>query len=364
MVNCVYLHIPFCEKKCKYCAFCSFGLLSKKEIYLNSLTKEIKELYKGEILKTIYFGGGTPSLLDVKDIKNILNLFNFNSKTEITLELNPHLITKEKLLSLKEVGINRLSIGVQSFDNEILSEIGRTHSAKEIYKTIENIKEIGFENFSIDLMYGLPNQTLEIWEETLKKALEINPAHISLYGLKIEDGTYYSKHLPKNLPDDDMQAKMYELAIEILSKNYIHYEFSNFAKEEKYFSNHNLCYWNCKNYYGFGLSASGYIENKRYTNTFNFSEYIKNPTKKDYETLTTEEQIEEEIFLGLRKTKGIDFEKINEKFDIDIYEKYKKEFDKFLANGLMQKTQNGIKLTQKGILISNEILCDFIQLND
>lgn len=360
MINCVYIHIPFCERKCKYCAFCSFSLLKKEDIYIESLIKEVKFLYKNENLKTIYFGGGTPSLLKLQNIKQVLDCFNYSSDTEITLELNPHNVDFEKLKAYKDLGINRLSVGLQSFDDEILFEIGRNHNSKEIYETLENIKKVGFKNYSIDLMYGLPNQTLEQWKKTLDIALDVDANHISLYGLKIEDGTYYSKNLPQNLPSLDEQATMYEVAIEKLSSKYIHYEFSNFAKSEKYFSRHNSCYWQCENYYGFGLSASGYIDNNRYTNTYNFIDYIKNPTIKKYETLTLQEKIEEEIFLGLRLIKGIDFNYINQKFNINIYQKYKKEFDKYLNLNLMEKTPNGVKLTTKGILLSNEILCDFV----
>lgn len=360
MIKSAYIHIPFCEKKCNYCSFCSFSLIKKKNEYIDALIKEVKFLYKKEKLETIYFGGGTPSLLDSKDIEKILNELNFDKNTEITLELNPHNIDFLKLENFKKIGINRLSIGVQSFDDELLKIIGRTHNSKEIFDTVNNVKTIGFNNYSIDLIYGLPNQTLKKWEETLEIALQIDPKHISLYGLKIEDGTYFKKFPPKNLADEDMQAKMYELAIEKLNKHYLHYEFSNFAKEKKYISKHNSIYWTCKNYYGFGLSASGYIENKRYTNSFNFSNYIKNPTHKEYQKLTKEEQIEEEIFLGLRLLKGINFNHINQKFDIDIYKQFKLEFDKNLSQGLMKKTKNGVKLSQKGILLSNEILCDFI----
>ena len=362
MINCVYIHIPFCEKKCNYCSFCSFNLLKAKKEYIKSLIKEVKFLYKNEKLKTLYFGGGTPSLLEEKELEEILNCFNFDSNTEITLELNPHNISLEKIKNFKSLGINRLSIGVQNFNDDILKTIGRTHSKKEIYNTINFIQKAEIENFSIDLMYGLPNQTIKSWEETLKEAIKINPKHISLYGLKIEKGTYFYKYPPKNLPSLDIQAQMYELAIKELGKDFIHYEFSNFAKDEKYFSKHNSCYWNCENYYGFGLSASGYIENKRYTNTFNFKDYINSPTEKEYQELTQQEQIEEEIFLGLRLLKGINFEKINNKFNIDIYSIYKKEFDKYLNLNLFEKTENGVKLTQKGILISNEILCDFIKV--
>lgn len=362
MTNCIYLHIPFCEKKCNYCSFCSFNLLSKKEEYINSLIKEIDFYYDNSKLKTLYFGGGTPSLLEIKDFEKILSLFNFDNKTEITLEVNPNTVDLNKLKSLKTLGINRISVGVQNFDDEILKIIGRNHTKKEVYQCIENINKAGFENYSIDLMYGLPNQDTNQWEKTLKEALELNSKHISLYGLKIEQGTYFYKFPPKNLPDLDMQAKMYEIAIEKLGEKFLHYEFSSFAKNKNYISKHNSIYWKRKNYWGFGLSASGFLDNKRYTNTTNFKNYIKNPTEKIYQTLTKQEEIEEEIFLGLRLRDGINFDLINKKYNIDIFKKYKKIFDKFCQNNFMEYTTNGIKLTKQGILLSNEILCEFIEV--
>ena len=196
---------------------------------------------------------------------------------------------------------------------------------------------------------------------TIDEAIKLNPKHISTYGLKIEKGTYFEKNKPKNLPDETTQAEMYLVLTEKL-KNYNHYEFSNFAKSEEYFSKHNLAYWTRKNYYGFGLSASGFVNNKRYTNTFNIKEYLKNPINKEYEQLTKENEIEEEIFLGLRLEKGIDFNIINQKYNIDIYKKYEKQFKKFINERLMKKTNNGIKLTLRGILLSNEILCEFIEI--
>lgn len=358
MIKSAYIHIPFCLKKCKYCSFCSFPLLSKKEEYINALISEIKYFYKNEDLKTIYFGGGTPSLLEACDIEKILNCFKYSSDTEITLELNPN--DRNKIKDFFKAGINRLSVGVQSFDDEILKNIGRIHNQKEIFETIDIINDSQIENYSIDLMYGMPNQTLEIWEKTLQKTMEIEPKHVSLYGLKIEEGSYFYKNMPKNLPNDDLQASMYELALEVLNKKYQHYEFSNFTLNEKYFSKHNLTYWNCKKYYGFGLSASGYIDFGRYTNTFNYKNYINNPTDKFFEKLSIQSKIEEEIFLGLRVVQGIDFEKINSKYNIDIFKKYEKQFEKFVSYGFMEFTPKGAKLTKKGIMLSNEILCEFL----
>lgn len=361
-INYIYLHIPFCLKKCSYCSFCSFPLLKYKDEYINSLIKEIKHFYQGNKPKTIYFGGGTPSLLEVSDFERILKCFNFDNSTEITIEVNPYNISFKKLKDIKTLGVNRISIGVQSFDDEILEEIGRLHRVRDVYETLDNIKKAGFNNFSIDLIYGLPKQTLLNWENTLNSALKLNSNHISLYGLKIEKGSYYFKYPPKDIADSDTQAKMYELATEKLKEKFEHYEFSNFAKTKEFYSKHNIAYWKRENYFGFGLSASGFIENKRYTNTFNFKDYLKNPIQKEYELLTKEQELEEEIFLGLRLTKGINFKKINEKFNIDIFQIYKDKFERFLKDGFMEKTEFGIKLSLKGILVSNEILCEFINI--
>lgn len=375
MIKYIYLHIPFCLKKCKYCSFCSFPMLRKKEEYIDALIKEIsysKFLSQSNNvyfpfstfnfpLTSIYFGGGTPSLLEISDFERILSQFNYDNKTQITLEMNPNDVNQKKLKDLKSLGINRISLGVQSFDNDILSEIGRKHNKDKILNSINLIKD-NFNNFSIDLMYGLPNQSLSNWQKTLESALNLNIPHISLYGLKIEEGSYYFKFPPKNLPSSDLQAEMYEKAIDILKEKYCHYEFSNFAINEDFYSIHNLAYWKRENYWGFGLSASGFVDNKRYTNTFNFKDYINNPTKKQYETLTKKQEIEEEIFLGLRINEGINFNYINKKYDIDIEKIYFREFQKFLNDGFMEKTEKGIKLTKKGILVSNEILCEFIEI--
>ncbi len=361
MVNCVYIHIPFCEKKCHYCSFCSFPLLSYKEKYLNALVKEIKHHYKNETLNTLYIGGGTPSLLNNNEIEKILNCFNYNSNCEITIEANPNSLSLNKIIEYKNLGINRISIGVQSFDDNILKSIGRLHTKKDIYNVIEWLNKADFENYNIDLIYGLPNQSIINWEKTLDEAIMINPKHISTYGLKIEEGTYFNKNKPNNLPDENMQAEMYAILINKL-KNYVHYEFSNFAQSEKYYSKHNLAYWKRNFYYGFGLSASGFIENKRYTNTFNLKEYLNNPINKTYEILSKQNEIEEEFFLGLRIKEGINFNYINKKYKINISEKYRPLFEKFISQGLMKKTKNGVKLTTKGILVSNEILCEFIDI--
>jgi len=362
MIKHAYIHIPFCVKKCNYCSFCSFPMLKKKGEYLLALISEINRYYKKDKLKTLYFGGGTPGLLDVEDIEKLINLFNFENDPEITLEINPCKMTYEKLKGFFEAGINRLSIGAQSFNNEILQIIGREHSYEEFLNTLNLAKKAGFQNISIDLMYGLPNQTQKEWGETIEKAKKLDIEHISLYGLKIETGTYFKKNPPKNLPNDDMQAKMYEIAIDKLQKDFVHYEFSSFARKKALVSHHNLCYWQRKQYYGFGLAASGFIHNSRYTNTVFLSDYIKNPLEKNLNKLSKSENIEEEAFLNLRTMYGLNFNKTNRKYNIDIYKIYKNIIDKYLNSGHFEKTKTGIRMSKKGILVSNLILCEFIEV--
>ncbi len=354
MVQSAYIHIPFCKQKCNYCSFISFPKLEMKEQYLEALEKEIKHHYKGETLKTIYFGGGTPSLLSAYEFERLLQLFNFSKQTEITAELNPESITQEYLCKLYKIGINRISIGCQTFDDNILKIIGRHHKAKQVEDTVKLAQNIGFDNISLDFIYGLPTQTISGFEEDLKKAISLGIQHISLYGLKIDDGCYFYKNPPKKLPSEDEQADMYLKAISILN-NFEHYEISNFGKPSK----HNLNYWDNENYYGFGLAAHGYIDKVRYSNFENLTDYITNPIKHYMEhQLSKQEILEEEIFLGFRKMTGINVDKINKKFNIDFEEKYSKVLIKY--SDFLTKTADGYSFNTRGILISNVILSEFI----
>lgn len=356
-----YIHIPFCKRKCNYCAFTSIPALNLIDDYIKKLTLEIKHFYKNTPLKTLYIGGGTPSLLDIKHFKKILSLFKFKENPEITVEINPDSTSLGLLDGLLKIGVNRLSIGVQTFDDDILKTTGRLHSAKKAKDTVYLAQDAGFQNISIDLIYGLPGQNMKLWQQGLETAKSLNIEHISLYGLKIEEGTPFFKNQPKHLPNDDIQADMYEFAIKFLSPEFELYEISNFAKAPEFYSSHNLNYWNEEEYYGFGLSAAGFINNIRYQNTKNFMEYIKNPLDtKDLASLTKEERLEETIFLGFRKKEGINIFNINEKFDIDFNKKFAPQIEKFLNSGHIQKTENGYRLTIKGILISNLILSEFL----
>lgn len=366
----VYIHIPFCKQKCRYCSFVSYPALELKQDYINALKTEIKSRYNGELLETLYFGGGTPSVLTPDEFESIVSLFKTDKNTEITAEFNP------ETCPTKDYPITRISIGCQTFDDDILKYIGRRHCSNDVITCVKSAQKSGFDNISLDFIYGLPHQTLEMFETDLKKALELGIQHTSLYGLKIDENCYFGNHKPENLPDNDIQADMYLKTVEVLtSAGFEHYEISNFAKPD-FYSRHNLNYWNDGTYYGFGVAAHGYeiSENSpspsplpkgarelftRYCNTSDLKEYINNPTEHEFShVMTCQEMLEETIFLGFRKMSGINVKEIDEKFGTDFKTKYKSILDKY--SDYLQKTPNGYKLTLDGVLISNNILSEFI----
>lgn len=373
MIKNAYIHIPFCKSKCNYCSFVSYPTLELKEGYLNALISQIKIEYKGESMETLYFGGGTPSILSVTEFEKLLSMFNLAKDAEITAEINPEGVDEDYLRGLKKVGINRISIGSQTLDDKILKTIGRRHNSQRIKDVVNKAKAVGFGNLSLDLIYGLPEQNLVGFEKDLKTVVDLNVQHVSLYGLKIEEGCYFYKNLPNALPDSDLQADMYLKAIEMLKNaGFEHYEISNFAKKG-FESKHNLNYWQNNTYYGFGCSASGYIYpppqpshlkeggSIRYTNESALKKYIANPTEKSsQDVLSNQEILEEAIFLGLRKMSGINIQEINDKFGIDFEQKYSKIIDQYLKTGHLIQTEKGYALSVDGILVSNEILAEFI----
>ncbi len=362
MLKSAYIHIPFCKSKCHYCSFVSFPILERKGAYLSALKKQILAEYKGESLQTLYFGGGTPSLLTIKEIEQFLGLFNLEDDAEITLELNPESVNAEFFQRLAQTRVNRLSIGSQSFDDEILRRIGRRHKTSDVLRVVEEARAAGFENLSLDFIYGLPGQSLESFISDLEQAANLGVEHISLYGLKIDEGCFFALHPPENIADEDLQAQMYLAAIETLQKyGFEHYEISNFARDGK-FSRHNTSYWKNQEYYGFGLAAHGYVNGVRYSNPANLDEYLEKPLRKEFsQALSLQEKLEEEIFLGLRLTKGINVENINNKFGIDFETKYKKVLSKYMLTGHLINKNGFYRLSDAGILVSNVILSDFIE---
>ena len=387
MTGHAYIHIPFCLRKCAYCSFVSGVNIKNKDVYINALLKEISVKYwhfEGlpeksrsraagflrafsaqndnlwkHALKTLYIGGGTPSLFSCADIKKLLKCFIFEAGAEITLEANPETASPDKFKGYYDAGINRISLGIQTFNNDILKAIGRGHTALDAENAVKAIKEAGFKNISIDLIYGLPNQTIECFMNDLDRAVNLGVQHISLYGLKIEEGSYFYRHKPENLPDDDMQADMYLEACRFLNK-FNHYEISNFALKG-FESRHNTAYWLNKEYYGFGLNASGYEGNIRYKNTPDFGAYINNPLNTaEKSELSKEETLENEIFLALRLKQGVNIKEISRKYNINFEEKYGGIIEKYNGTGLLKLNNGILSLTKEGILLSNEIMSEFI----
>ena len=360
MIKNAYIHIPFCKSKCNYCSFTSFVDFSNIDKYLLCLNQEIKYFYQKEKLNTLYIGGGTPSLLSVNQINDILSLFSFENNAEITMELNPNDVDEKYLNNLLNLGINRLSFGVQTFDNNILKIIGRRHNSNDAIEVVKLAKNMGFDNISIDLIYGLPNQTMNNFKNDLKFAVNLPITHLSFYGLKIEEGCKFYQNIPDNLPDADTQADMYEFLCEFLTNNdFEHYEISNFSKKG-FNSKHNLNYWDNNTYYGFGIAAHGYDGNIRYSNKIDFKSYFENPIEHfEITELTKKQKLEEEIFLGFRKGKGVNILLLNGKYGIDFEKKYSNILQKY--TDYLIKTDSGYAFNTKGFLISNNILSDFIE---
>ncbi len=354
----LYIHIPFCKKKCFYCDFVSIPYVEElADNYLIALEKEAQK-YKGEWIDTVYIGGGTPSTLTIKQqikLASVINsTFNVSNCKEITVELNPESTTKEKLKLLFDARVTRLSFGLQSIYDQSLTVLGRLHNYEKFKQAYYDARETGFDNINIDLMYGIPNQTLNSWKKTLKEVLKLDSQHISLYPLTVEPNTpFYKKKIE---PNGDLQAKMYEFACEFLKENgFEHYEISNWAKEKKY-SLHNRLYWKNKKYIGLGTSASSYYKRYRYKNNTNVIKYIENVLSNkniviDKEFITDDLYIKETIMLGLRLAEGV---------NIKYFENCKDILNKHVVNGMLAVENNRVKFTQKALFVSNSILSDFI----
>ena len=374
----IYIHIPFCKKKCIYCDFLSFSENENQiERYINAIIKEIKQWVvknKNKNITTIYIGGGTPSYINSNYIEKILKTITseVHSIEEITIEVNPGTVTQEKLKKYKQLGINRLSIGLQSTENKILKNIGRIHTFEDFLDTYSTARNLGFENINTDLIIGFPGQTIEDIEKTLDKLLNLKPVpeHISVYSLIVEEETPLEEMIKNNLvqlPDEDIERKMYWYTKKRLEKNeYIHYEISNFSKNG-FESKHNLNCWEQKEYIGFGLGASSYINKIRFSNIINIKKYIENIENGQLEKniiiqekQEKEEQMKEYMLLGLRKIKGIDILDFQNKFKQNPVKIFKKELDKLTNEELITTNENFIKLTEKGLDLANIVWEEFI----
>ena len=359
MIDAIYIHIPFCENKCNYCDFLSFrsGKQDKDE-YVNYLVKEIS-LYPEYTYDTVYFGGGTPSLLNLKQVEKILSVLKISKSAEVTMEVNPKTVDLDYLIDLRKLGVNRLSIGIQTFDDARLKVLGRIHNSAEAIKTYENARKAGFDNISLDLIFSLPNQNLDDVKYDLKRLFDLDPEHFSIYSLIWEEGTPFYMDLQKGkykVTDNDLEALMYEKIIESAkAKGYIHYEISNFAKSG-YEARHNSKYWENREYVGVGLGASGYIDGIRYKNYVQFSKYYdiieenKRPVMEE-EILDSDDIEEYSYLLGLRLLN----------VGITPSEKYIERCKRLQRDGFLNLNSDGrYILSKKGLMLANDVLEEFL----
>lgn len=362
----LYLHFPFCEKKCFYCDFYSLADLNLKEEYINALIREITK-FDGVKIDTVFFGGGTPSLLTVSELERIMSAiyrsFKVETDPEITLEANPMSINEvDKLKSFKSLGINRLSIGIQSFSDSELKMLGRRHTKDQAINTVMSAKEAGFDNISVDLMFALPCQSEESFKESVNTALTLPISHISLYALSIEENTVFGRKRQKgidlHLPENDLE--MYLLACEILKNNgFEHYEISNFAKDGKR-SRHNMKYWQSEEYIGIGASAHSYFDGERYAFPPSVKDFIKEARREEVYKNTPKDRAEEFIMLSLRLSDGLDLKRLEEEYKITLTDKFYTLLDALEKNALLKQKNNRVTLTDKGFFVSNSVIVEIM----
>jgi len=372
----VYIHIPFCISKCYYCDFNSFSNKNcLVEAYFDALKKEIiinSERAAEYEVKTVFIGGGTPSSVDPKYIEYILELcrkyYGLRDDAEISIEANPGTLSDIKLKTYKYIGINRLSIGLQAWQNKLLKSIGRIHRIEEFVNNFNLARDIGFNNINVDIIFSLPDQTLDDWYETLSNVAGIKPEHISCYSLKIEENTVlwekYNKGQIKEI-DDGLDREMYYIAKSELSRyGYNMYEISNFSKKG-FECKHNLIYWNAESYLGFGAGAHSYFNGKRYSNFYSIEDYIENYMENEGKyieevVIDDKESMSEYIILGMRLTKGISILEFRERYGIEIMNIFGEQFDKLIARGLVENKDGRLMLTETGLDFANQVFMEFI----
>lgn len=367
----LYIHIPFCKNKCFYCDFPSYSCMeSSIEEYLKALEKEAK-LRAKDTYETIFIGGGTPTYLNEKQMEklgDIISNIKMSENCEFTMEGNPGTLTKEKLRMMKDIGVNRLSMGLQSTNNDLLKSIGRIHRYEDFLKNYNDARDIGFNNINADLMFGLPGQSLEEHKKSIKSLINLGLDHISAYSLIIEEGTkFYDLHHNNKLklPDEDIERDMYRITLEELENaGYNQYEISNFSKENKE-CRHNIVYWTLNDYLGIGSSAASYCSHKRLKNVNNINDYIEfmnnngNAIEEIIEN-SVKDDMEEFVFMGLRMIKGISLDEFYKRYDKNIEEIYGDVINKYARMNLLKISSGNMFLTKKGIEVSNYIMSDFI----
>ncbi|WP_283704747.1 radical SAM family heme chaperone HemW [Clostridium perfringens] len=371
----LYIHIPFCAQKCLYCDFPSFARKDHlRKAYIEALNKEIinlREKHNNLEINTIFIGGGTPSVLEADELECLLKevaKLNMAKDIEYSMECNPGNLTEEKLEVMKKYGVNRISMGLQAKQDNLLKGLGRIHNYKTFKENFLLAKKVGFNNINVDLMFGLPNQRLNEWEETLREIISLEPAHISAYSLIIEEGTAFYNLYENDklkLPTEEEERKMYHLAKKILEENgFNQYEISNYAKEGKE-CRHNLAYWNMDNWIGVGSASASYIDGKRIKNISSVEEYINSINERgeaveEIINNSKNDNMEEFMFMGLRKINGIDENEFKKRFGMNINDVYGEILNKYIDEGLLIRESGRVFLSEKGIEISNIIMADFL----
>lgn len=362
MIKHAYIHIPFCQTICTYCDFCKMFYHEKwVNKYLHQLEKEITTIYNNDILETIYIGGGTPSCLNIRQLEKLLKIitnFKKSPNLEFTIECNFENTTKEKLQLFHKFGVNRLSFGVETVNKKYAKFLGRSISKKQIIEIITTAKSLGFTNINVDLMYAFPNQTIKDIKKDLTFLFSLDINHISTYSLIIEKNTIIDLQNIKPI-SEDLEYEMYNYICKELSKNdFIHYEISNFSKKS-YQSKHNICYWQNKEYYGFGLGASSYLDNKRITNTRSLTKYLQEEYVKETEKLTVEQKIEYELILNLRTKEGLNLKEFKNKYGIEVKDKY--NYFNLLLHDLLKEESENLFIPEDKWYISNEIIVKLLE---
>ena len=373
----LYLHIPFCKHKCYYCDFNTYAVQGQPvDAYLNALEREMRltgETYPPPVIETIFVGGGTPTILEPEQMKRFLAAIPryfpvWSPALEFTMEANPGTTDERKLQVMREGGVNRISFGAQSFDNGLLRRIGRIHEADEIATSVRKAKDAGFGNLSIDLMFGLPGQTLKQVRDSVERALELELTHYSLYSLKVEENTLFHTLFQRGelpLPEEEEEAAMYETIIEMLTAaGYVQYEISNFAKPG-YESRHNMKYWLNHSYYGVGAGAHGYVNGVRHENVKGVKDYIAAAQRglpvQASAAVDDDEAMEDFMMVGLRLLRGVSDRDFRAQFDRSMEDVFGKEIARLVSEGLLERTPDGCRLTRQGLLLGNEVFARFIR---
>ena len=366
-----YVHIPFCTQICYYCDFSKVFIKNQPvDAYLEHLIQETRAYEIGK-LRTLYIGGGTPTALSAQQLSYLLTelpkVMDLSEVEEFTIEANPGDLDPDKIAVLKESQVNRVSLGVQTFDNKMLKKIGRSHQEQDIYDNIRHLKQAGFDNISIDLIYALPGQTMDQVKENVAKAIDLNIPHMSLYSLILENHTVFMNRMRRGklpLPKEELEAEMFEYIIEELEKaGFEHYEISNFSKPG-FESRHNLVYWDNAEYYGLGAGASGYVDGIRYKNHGPIRHYLEaveaGKARITEEHLTLEEKMEEELFLGLRKKTGVSKARFEEKFGISFDQRYGQVVASLTEQGLLVPDDKQVRMTKRGLFLGDTVAEKFI----